>query len=102
MSCTQIFFLFAKSDCIFSLHGDVGHVHRLQLLNYVSISISGVEAVGDGGGYPTTILQNFGPGPKGTNGHDLAIYLRQRDLSSDKLPPFEFSCQHTIDSRYSR
>lgn len=35
------------------------------------------------------------------NGHDLAIYLRQRDLSVDKLPPFEFSCQHTIDPRYT-
>lgn len=36
-----------------------------------------------------------------SNGHDLTIYLRQRDLSLDKLPPLEISCQHTIDPRYT-
>lgn len=36
-----------------------------------------------------------------SNGHDFTIYLRQRDLSLDKLPPLEISCQHTIDSRYT-
>lgn len=57
-------------------------------------------ALGSGRYQPSACITQLGPGP--ANGHDLAIYLRQSDLSTDKLPPFEFSCQHTIDSRYTR